>query len=672
MNNISGGLFMLNKSEKDYIIELLEKNEPIPEDYKYKLFPVEHKEYELAYAGKMRKEDLLANEDGSFPVPLQLEKVFNDNNPIIGDDSWRNMIVFGDNLQFLKTIYKNEDPIIKNQVKKKIKLIYIDPPFATSDDFQSKDGAKAYTDKKKGAEFVEYLRKRLIVAREVLADDGSIYLHLDSKMGHYIKILMDEIFPSFEFSEIIWVCGLMGSGDFFPKAHETIYCYRAKNAYFNSQNRLGLSKRITGALSKDENGWYYTRGRESSGGMNCLKTYICNNPEYTKEEAINFANSSRKQPVWSVWIGKKEIAEAYNDFPVGTYAYTTLDSTGYPTQKPELLLKRIIMSSTAENDIVMDFFGGSGTTAAVAEKLGRRWITCDIGKLSFYTVQKRILQISKSRDLFNQKKKYGKPARPFVTLSLGSYDLKAALDMEFNKYKEFVSGLFNIDLAESKIGGYHFEGKKDEDPVIIFNYNLHKQSNIDESFLTDVHQHVGKKIKGGRIYIVTPSTRVDYITDYEEINGTRYYFLKIPYQVIKELHQKDFKKFRQPRSKSGINALDESVGFSFNRTPIVHSTISTVDDIVSIIINDFASEEPRSGKTVEEKKMTGFDFLSAIFIDQDYNGKEFIMTNVFFSDELKRVKDSLVLQLDRKSVGKRIMVVYTDIFGNDLTECFSV
>ena len=125
---------MLTKAEKDYIIELLDKGERIPEDFKYKLFPVEHKEYELAYAGKMRKEDLLADDDGSFPVPLQLEKVFNGQEDL-SNDGWKNMIVFGDNLQFLKTVYKNEDPIIKDKVKGKVKLIYIDPPFATSDDF---------------------------------------------------------------------------------------------------------------------------------------------------------------------------------------------------------------------------------------------------------------------------------------------------------------------------------------------------------------------------------------------------------------------------------------------------------------------------------------------------------------------------------------------------------
>ena len=186
---------MISDYERDYLIELLKNGDDIPEDFKGKLFPVINQEYELSYAGKMRREDILANEDGSFPVPLQLEKVFNANDV----DGWKNMLVFGDNLQFLKTIYQDSDPLISGRVKKQIKLIYIDPPFATSDDFQSKDGAKAYSDKKKGAEFIEYLRKRLILAKEILSPDGSIYVHLDAKMGHYIKVLMDEIFSEFDF-----------------------------------------------------------------------------------------------------------------------------------------------------------------------------------------------------------------------------------------------------------------------------------------------------------------------------------------------------------------------------------------------------------------------------------------------------------------------------------------
>ena len=114
------------------------------------------------------------------------------------------------------------------------------------------------------------------------------------------------------------------------------------------------------------------------------------NPLISKEEAIREATENRPQTAWDVWIGKKELAEAFNDIPVGTYAYTPVENNDYPTQKPEDLLKRIIMASSNEGDLIMDFYGGSGTTAAVAEKTNRKWITCDIGKYSFYTIQKRI------------------------------------------------------------------------------------------------------------------------------------------------------------------------------------------------------------------------------------------------------------------------------------------
>ena len=111
---------MINDSERKYLIECLANGKDIPEDFKEKLFPVVKREYEIQYAGKMRKSDILADEDGTFAVPLQVEKIYNGKRESF-DDGWRNLLVFGDNLQFLKTIYKNEDPIIKGKVKGKVK-----------------------------------------------------------------------------------------------------------------------------------------------------------------------------------------------------------------------------------------------------------------------------------------------------------------------------------------------------------------------------------------------------------------------------------------------------------------------------------------------------------------------------------------------------------------------
>lgn len=632
---------MLSKSEKDYIIDLLDKGENLPEDFKYKLFPVEHKEYELAYAGKMRKEDLLANDDGSFPVPLQIEKTFNGKEHPSFEDGWKNMIVFGDNLQFLKTIYKNEDAVIKDRVKGKVKLIYIDPPFATSDEFKNKEGAKAYADKKEGAEFIEYLRKRIILAHSVLADDGSIFVHLDWKMAHYVKIILDEVFGKNNFrNEIVWAYNGPGSPGMkqFNRKHDTIFWYSKSSKWIFNDKDI----RVEHSEKTVDN---FKVGLEGSG-------FIGDTYELNK-------NGKIPEDWWQIAVASRIKVDGINRM-------------GYPTEKPFKLIERIIRACSCEDDIVMDFFAGSGIVASVAERLNRRWISCDIGKLSYYTVQKRILEISKSKSLCDNKRKYNKPAKSFVTCSLGTYDLKNALDLEFSKYKEFVSGLFNIDILENKIGGYTFDGKKDDDPVVIFNYNIHKESNIDDVFIEDIGKHIGNRLSGGRIYIVSPSTRVDFITDYEEINGVRYYFLKIPYQIIKELHQRDFKKVRQPRSKEDVNLLDESIGFSFNRTPSVKSSLIKKGENIKICIKEFSSGEPISTKSSEERKMSGFELLSAVFVDRAYNDKEFIMSDAYFSDELIEDNGELIITLNSKTVGKKIMVVYTDIYGNDFTECFSI
>ena len=242
----------LSKYEIQDLIERLQKGKNIPDDYKYKLFPVKQKEYELVYGGKMRKEDVLANEDGVFPVPLQVEKIFNGKRTA-WKDGWRNIIAFGDNLQFLKTIYENKDPLIKDKVKGKVKLIYIDPPFATTDEFQNKEGAKAYNDKKKGAEFVEFFRRRLILAREILANDGSIYVHLDQKMSHYIKILMDEIFGKHFFrNELVWCyTGPSQTSKYFVRKHDTIFFYtKSQNYIFNTNDLRVPYKKSTASSGK--------------------------------------------------------------------------------------------------------------------------------------------------------------------------------------------------------------------------------------------------------------------------------------------------------------------------------------------------------------------------------------------------------------------------------------
>jgi len=662
---------MITKDQKDYIIKLLQEGKELPEDFKYQLFPTKQKEYELAYAGKMRKEDILANEDGVFPVPLQVEKVFNGNEYEAFDDDWKNMIVFGDNLQFLKTVYENKDLHIKDKVKGKVKLIYIDPPFATKEDFKGKDGQKAYTDKTKGSQFIEFLRKRLIVAKEILSDDGFIVIHLDQRKNHYIKVISDEIFTENNFvNEIIWSYRSGGASkkESLPKKHDNLLVYRKTgNAKVNPQiERQYLEKQFMDSKI-DENGNFYAD--------TLLRDVF--------EGVLN--------------INKNNKILEYNTRPV---LNLSTERIGYPTQKPEGLISLVMEVLTKQNDIVLDFFGGSGSTMAVAEKLGRKWITCDLGKLAYFTMQKRILQIQNSKDLEDPKKKYGKKAKSFLTASLGSYDLEKTFELERKKYLEFVSGLFEVDLKEYKVSGFSFEGKKDNYPAIIYDYNKYKDSSIDENYLQDLHRNIGKKV-GSRVYIVAPINFVDFVDDFVEIDDVRYYFLKIPYHIINELHKKPFVKVRQPQSKQRVNDIEEAVGFHFKRPPEVKAEIEKSKDEIKLIIKSFKTNELQSDKAKDEKLFENFETLSAIFIDKNYNDKSFEIDEAFFADDLLPKKKSkkkaqieddknneideniiddlkqlsktgIEISLKASEVKNQIMVVFTDIYGNDFTQTFKI
>lgn len=643
----------MDNSIIENIVNILKSGKSLPPFYQELLFPVNNKEYTLQYRDKKPKEQILSVGDEPQAVPFQIEKEFN-----CADSEWKNLLICGDNYQALKTIYENKDELIRDKVKGKVKLIYIDPPFATDNDFVSKDGAKAYSDKVKDAEFIEFLRERFILAKEILAPDGTIYVHLDSKKSHYIKVILDEIFAEFEFAEIMWLCGLMGSGNYYPKAHEVIYCYKAKDAAFHPPHRLGLSTRITKALQKDENGWYYTRGREGTpGGPNakrCLKTYVCDNPDFTRQQAIDYGNETRKQTAWSVWIGKKDLAKAFNDYPVGTYAYRANKSVNYPTQKPVELLERIINASSDPGDIVMDFFAGSGTTLVAAEKLGRKWIGCDIGKLSIYTIQRRLLTME------NQ-------SPSFCSVNAGCYNLNAVFELEKEKYYNFVLDLFHIDRKKSSINGVAVDGKRRGDWVKVFTFQDFEDSTaIDIGYLTELHAQIGSKI-GKRFYLIAPEMNVDIIGDYYKIGDVKYYLLRIPYQVIAELHKLEFKKLQQPNNKDKVNAIENSVGFYFNEMPEVKTHLECVDKKIRIVIDSFVSpyiKLDKSNRIIEE-------ILAMVLIDTSDN-HNFIMQDVFFAEDIKTEKGYLITLERSQLLSQQIKVIYIDIFGNEFKEVLGV
>ena len=628
---------MLNQYDKEYLIRCIQEGIEIPQEYKHILFPTIQKEYELVYAGKMRKEDILSDTDEVSNVPLQIERTFNGEDHPTSYENWKNLLIFGDNLQVLKTIYYDKDPIIANNIKGKIKLIYIDPPFGTGDEYDGNKGQSAYSAKRKGADFVEFLRRRLILLREVMANDGVIFIRLDYHFGHYIKVIMDEVFGKNNFRNDIVINRFkrqLRNLNQFNHATDILYFYSKSENY--EFNETLISRVCSFCGSEKDPEW---RGMHSPGlrkppeRVMFGETYLPpkgRHWSYTQEKIDGFIKDGRvridETTTYTDLNGNKIqcIPEYLQDdvIPVDSN-WTDLKgyvfASTYPTENPEELLKRVIECCTQEGDLVMDCFAGSGTTLAVAEKLKRRWIGCDIGKLSMYTIQKRLLEISKSKDLSNPKKKYKKDAAAFSVVTAGLYDLGKVFSLSEDKYKSFVKNLFDIeDITKNSINGVSIDGEKRGYFVKIYPYWDKKMRNadIDADYIEELHRNIGERIKD-RFYIIAPANSVAFVNDYYEVDGIRYYFLKIPYQVIRELHNQNFKKIRQPQSVGQINDLDEAVGFHFIRQPEVESALETIDGNYYIILKKFMSDY-----SIDEvgKEISNFESLSMVLIDNDYKG----------------------------------------------------
>ncbi len=339
------------------------------------------------------------------------------------DDIWRNRLIWGDNKYVMASLLE--------EFAGKIDLIYIDPPFATGADFSVKmeigDAEwtkepsaiedKAYRDTwGRGLDsYLQMMYERLVLMRELLSEKGSIYVHLDWRMTSYIRIIMDEIFGQDSYMrEIIWRMGWISG-------YKTI----ANNWIRNHDNIL-----------------FYTKNSEH---FTFNKKWIPYPPDYERWGGRPKGQGLAIEDVWGVFPG-----EGVNSLSVISFAKENL---GYPTQKSEGLLKRIIEVSSNEDDLVADFFCGSGTTGAVAEKLGRRWIMADLGRFAIHTTRKRLLGIE--------------GCKPFVVQNLGKYERQYWQGVTFKKrsdeqvplyeYIQFILKLYNaVPLA----GMLHLHGRK--------------------------------------------------------------------------------------------------------------------------------------------------------------------------------------------------------------------
>jgi hypothetical protein len=342
-------------------------------------------------------------------------------------------------------------------------------------------------------------------------------------------------------------------------------------------------------------------------------------------------------------------------------------SARYPTENPEELLERAIRASSNEGDIVLDAFAGSGTTCAVAEKLNRRWIGMDCGKLSIYTIQKRMLNLRK--EIGNK----GAPlkSKPFTLYNAGLYDFSKLRELPWESWRFFALQLFQCRDEPHKIGGVALDGFLKGSSVMVFNHQKQPGARVDEDTIRSLHEALGSRV-GRKLFIIAPALTFDFQQDYLDLDDVRYYALRIPYSIIHELHQREFTALKQPSDEMAVNDTVEAVGFDFIRTPELGYDCGTAKErgeplpVAFIRIKTFKSEA-----VVREplRKKGNRETLSMVMLDYDYDGEVFDQDAVFFADAIK--KAGWEVHFPVESVGKQVMAVFVDIYGNEAREVIS-
>lgn len=357
-------------------------------------------DYELAYDKKPSQEEVIKTTNSAI---LKTIKAFG--KPI---NDWSNLLIYGDNLPVLKKLLDNP------KVCHKIKLVYIDPPYSTKQIFHGKKLQPAYHDQLSGAAYLEFLRKRLILLRELMSNEGSIYVHLDYNMAFQIKLIMDEIFGPANFrnwitrkksnqknytknnygniqdfilfytktSKYTWnkphtERGIYSLEERFPKIEiKTGRRYALVPIHAPETRNGATGKPWKGKLPPEGKHWMYSPDKLDEFEK---KGEIYWSPNGNPRRKI-YADNNLGVPVQDIWLDFKD---AHNQ---------NIAITGYPTEKNPDILKRIIEASSNEEDIIMDCFLGSGTTISVAEELNRKWIGIDNSKLATYISLRRILE----------------------------------------------------------------------------------------------------------------------------------------------------------------------------------------------------------------------------------------------------------------------------------------
>lgn len=592
--------------------------------------------------GLQTNELVLPRKDVSGFFRGQVPNIPNAFNAALDGGSWMNRLVYGDNLLTMQALLAGDPQTGLPSLRGKVDLIYIDPPFDSKADYRTKvklpgvdlqqkptvveQFAYADTWEEGTISYLKMIYKRLVLMKELLSSNGCIYVHIDWHVGPYVKTILDDIFGKENFvNEIVWSYSWgIRTDSRWNRKHDTIYMYSksAENIKFNANEVL-------------------EERQVSESTANRLKY---------KGALIKDGNKGR---------GDSELALLSDVWYIATINGMAKERLNYATQKPEALLERIIKASSNEGDLVCDFFGGSGTTAAVAERLGRRWITCDIGKPASLVMRKRFID---------------QEVNPFLYQSIGDYQKEA---FHNNKKLRRVGDLSQVVLG--LFGALPFSPEQVSDRNFGYVKGTRNLVMVDSpnrlTTAATVRRAVEAKasLLGGdwdKVIVLGWNFAFDISQAIEKYKNSNVEVLVIPPDLLDKLSKKGFKKL----------IADKTVRFSSLQYLVVNPVEVTVngngEDELDISLNNYVLLSPdniplddkdkeKLQQVMEQDPLSLIEYWS---IDPDYDGDTFRSTWQDYRENVDNDSDPLHCVYSTRIAmphkdERKVCVKAVDVFG---------
>ncbi len=565
------------------------------------------------------------------------------------NNNWTNLLFHGDNKEVLSTL-------LVNGFRGKIDLIYIDPPFDSGADYVRKVDLRGVKKKVTGEEqslaeqiqytdiwandnYLQFMYERLILLRELLSVKGSIYLHCDWHKSHFLRLLLDEVFGDENFfNEIIWENqgSWIEPDNKFPNRHNNIYAYsKTKDRIFNRLYEANFSNSVNykrwADYIVDDKIYGNNYPSQDSRFNTYLQKFIDENER--EPESDDVIVDFKGEVLGSLWYIK-------------TVDPKSSENKYYPTQKPESLIERIVKSSSDENSIILDCFLGSGTISTVAQKLGKRWIGCDINKGAIQTTSKRLQNVIKEQIKGIEKE-------------------KSKLDLEEKK-------TFFTSFAHYKINDYDLQIQHNELKLLVYEHIGVKKLATDSFFDCTLGTELVKIIPFNHPLSLLDLQLVKTELEKRKDETRNIVLVSLGMEVKVKTAIDDYNKLRPVNKIRTIELrTDKKYGSFFVHKPAqAEVEIAKIKDKGKVILKDFISPTIIQRLNIDSKLFQAQikDFRSQIdvvLIDTDYNGEVF---NICISDVPEKKKDFVKGEYEFaiKNKDSKIAVKIIDMLGEEV------